>query len=424
MIVALVLKRFVKFAARKQVIEVCNVPSPSATDQKVIPLLPLRKNLDGSQGMLCRYALCVQIQSLNLASTNSQLYQREAILRRQRRNKHQMEAILQRQRRNKHALQRPKRSVNVLIFRKKVKVLEFTKKNPNLGSRKLADHFGIGKMQIQAILKNKEAIMDTYASNETPNHAKRKCLSKYSDVNQAVWDWYIMCRNSNIPVSGSMLQEEATLIAEKLETADFGAFNGWLEKFKQKYSICNKMVAGEAGDVSKETMESWNERAREITTGWNARDVWNMDETGCFWRGLPEKTLEAKGRRCTGGKKAKQRLTWAFFVNAEREKEDPVVIGTSVSPRCFKNLQSPSRPYNCSYFANSKAWMNTEIMTTILSKLNPQLKRNDRHILLFMDNAPCHPQTLSGEFSNITIQFLPKNTTSKSQPLDAGIIAN
>ena len=125
-------------------------------------------------------------------------------------------------------------------------------------------------------------------------------------MNQAVWDWYIMCRNSNIVVS--MLQEEATLITEKLETANFVANNGWLEKFKQKYSICNKMVAGEAGDVSKETMESWNERAREITTGWNARDVWNMDETGCFWRGLPEKTLEAKGRWCTGGKKAKQRL--------------------------------------------------------------------------------------------------------------------
>ena len=126
-----------------------------------------------------------------------------------------------------------------LDISEKVKVLEFAKKNPNLGSRKLADHFGIGKTQIQAILKNKEAIMDAYASNETPNHAKRKRSSKYSDVNQAVWDWYIMCRNSNIPVSGSMLQEEATLIAEKLQTADFVASNGWLEKFKQTYSICS-----------------------------------------------------------------------------------------------------------------------------------------------------------------------------------------
>ena len=98
-----------------------------------------------------------------------------------------------------------------LDISEKVKVLEFAKQNPNLGSRKLADHFEIGKTQIQAILKNKEVIIDAYASNETPNHAKRKCSSKYSDVNQAVC--YTMCRNSNIPVSGSMLQEKATLIA-------------------------------------------------------------------------------------------------------------------------------------------------------------------------------------------------------------------
>lgn len=137
--------------------------------------------------------------------------------------------------------------------------------------------------------------MDAYASNETPNHVKRKRSSKYSDVTQAVYDWYTMCRNSNIPVSGSMLQE-AMLIAEKLEISYFVTSNGCLENFKQKYSMCNKTVAGEAGDVSKETMESWNECAREITTGWNARDIWNMDKMGCFWRGLPEKNPRRQGK--------------------------------------------------------------------------------------------------------------------------------
>ena len=98
--------QIIKFAARKQVTDVCIVPNQSATDQKVVPLLSLRKNLDGSQGTLYRYALRVQIQNLNLASRNSQLHQREAILKRQRRNK--------------RALQLPKRSANVLIFQRKL----------------------------------------------------------------------------------------------------------------------------------------------------------------------------------------------------------------------------------------------------------------------------------------------------------------
>ncbi|XP_044177739.1 tigger transposable element-derived protein 6-like [Acropora millepora] len=66
--------------------------------------------------------------------------------------------------------------------------------------------------------------------------------------------------------------------------------------------------------------------------------------------------------------------------------------------------------------------MNSELMGVILSKLNRRMKRENRHILLFLDNAPCHPHSHADMFSNVKLAFLPKNSTSRSQPLDAGII--
>jgi len=57
--------------------------------------------------------------------------------------------------------------------------------------------------------------------------------------------------------------------------------------------------------------------------------------------------------------------------------------------------------------------MESGILEEILRKLNARLRRENRSILLFMDNAPCHPEDLDGNFSQIKIVFLPKNTTSR-----------
>ena len=48
------------------------------------------------------------------------------------------------------------------------------------------------------------------------------------------------------------------------------------------------------------------------------------------------------------------------------------------------------------------------------------MKKEDRKVLLFLDNAPSHPTQLKLE--NVKVQFLPPNTTSHCQPMDQGII--
>ena len=312
---------------------------------------------------------------------------------------------------------------NCLSLKQRLEMINYAKNHPKEGYRRVAEKFGIGRTQAQKTLKEKEVILTEYENNM---HLckKRVRSAKYSDVNEALWKWCTRCRESNIPVDGTMLQEEALLIAEKLGISGFAASNGWLQRFKQRYNLQKMANAGKDGHVSEEKLESWNERVREITRGWSPENVWNMDETGSFWRDLPDTSLNEKGRRCRGGKQAKQRHTWALFVYAVGEKEDPIVIEKYAKPRCFNNLKDIKHPYGCWYYANPKAWMNTEIMQDVLARLNEKLKRKKRNILLLMDNAPCHPPSMADSFSNISIKFLNKNTTSKTQPLDAGIIAN
>ena len=68
--------------------------------------------------------------------------------------------------------------------------------------------------------------------------------------------------------------------------------------------------------------------------------------------------------------------------------------------------------------------MTSEILDTVLSKLNRKLVFENRKVIVFLNNATCHPESMDDKFSNIKIVFLPKNTTSRLQPLDAGIIQN
>ena len=115
------------------------------------------------------------------------------------------------------------------------------------------------------------------------------------------------------------------------------------QEMEKRHNLAQMNIAGE-GDVNEKTVESWHECIKELTKGYEPQDVWNQDETGCFWRALPGKSLSTKGKRCRGGKNAKQRITASFFANATGGKKTPILIGVSQKPRCFQTLPDTSGP--------------------------------------------------------------------------------
>ena len=97
------------------------------------------------------------------------------------------------------------------------------------------------------------------------------------------------------------------------------------------------------------------------------------------------------------------------------------MIWRSKTPRCFR-LASAAKFSKVLYFAHLKSWMEAKIMETVLETLNSQMAKEERNVILFLDNATVHPTSLVDKFSNIKVVFLTKNTTSRLQPLVAGII--
>ena len=246
-------------------------------------------------------------------------------------------------------------------------------------------------------------------------------MCRFQDIDSAMLEWFRMARSKNIPVSGPMLQAKAVAVAEQMQLENFKASNGWLEKFKTPYKIKGMTVSGESGEVHEETVESWKERLPQILAGYSPEDILNMDETGKFYRALPNKSLSEAAKQCRGGKQSKERVTCAFFVNAAGGKEKPIVIGKSANPRCFRGIRDLST-LQCTYFNQKNAWMDFGILDQVVTKFNGSCQRKGRHVLLLLANAPCHPYDVKGKYSNIKVVFLPPNCTSKLQPLDLGII--
>lgn len=92
-----------------------------------------------------------------------------------------------------------------------------------MGTHKLAEIFGCGKMQISVILKNADRIKELYQSNSRSDLCqvrKRSRTSEYCDVNEALYQWYTIATSKNIFPDGRQLAEKAKQIAKRLGFPD------------------------------------------------------------------------------------------------------------------------------------------------------------------------------------------------------------
>ena len=67
-----------------------------------------------------------------------------------------------------------------------------------------------------------------------------------------------------------------------------------------------------------------------------------------------------------------------------------------------------------------KSWMDCDLFEEWVREIDRKFLAEKRKIALIVDNCPAHPKAEG--LNAIDLIFLPTNTTSKTQPMDQGII--
>lgn len=204
----------------------------------------------------------------------------------------------------------------------------------------------------------------------------------------------------------------------------FQASIQWAGKVARQAGWRSKALHGEAGSVEVELVADDITKLREEVKKYDLNNVYNMDETGLFFKVLPNRSYikekDCKQARGIKMMKAKDRVTLYVATNATGTDKVPLcLIGKSKRPRCFD-----MGPPRLKYFNQAKAWSDSKVFQKWWEFfLNHIRSQTADKVLLIMDNCGPHGAELKDPHNQVNVVFLPPNVTSMYQPMDSGVIA-
>jgi hypothetical protein len=312
-----------------------------------------------------------------------------------------------------------------LSYTQKLEICQHRTANPRLSQAKLSEwaqeRFSLAKPLLQpAISKILAKSGDPAIMNARALQVKRQRHVQHPQLDAALANWVIMMENKHLNLSYDLIKEKARSLAVQLgiPTEAFKFSNGWMQGFNKHHGFKGFKSHGESGSVDPKVIAKALPAIKAAIAQYARKDIYNMDETGLFYRGALNRTIARNV--IEGLKNDKTRITIAFTANSnESHKLEPFFIRHANKPRVFNKKSEEQLGFYYRY--NTKAWMNNIFFQEWLQKLEADMRNTGCHILLFMDNAPSH--IAKGlDLVHVELFMLPPNTTSKIQPMDAGII--
>ena len=120
--------------------------------------------------------------------------------------------------------------------------------------------------------------------------------AKHEKLENALFMWFNDVQINHASVNDEMLIMKAKQLGEKLNITDFAYSRGWLQNFKNRHGMSMKPMQGEAASADPDKIISGRQQLKENLKNYEPEDIYNMDETGLFYRLGPNQTLATSSK--------------------------------------------------------------------------------------------------------------------------------
>ena len=130
---------------------------------------------------------------------------------------------------------------------------------------------------------------------------------------------------------------------------------GWLYNSQRHHNLNSRRSQGNAGSACAASVEKGFVALRARIVDYEAKDVYNLDETALYYWKPTTKTISTEP--ISGSKSDMKRLTVTGAANADGTEKLPLLlVGSAVKPRCFEMQSDESHGVQYKNTKNGWIW--------------------------------------------------------------------
>ncbi|UYV83644.1 K02A2.6-like [Cordylochernes scorpioides] len=174
---------------------------------------------------------------------------------------------------------------------------------------------------------------------------------------------------SHLPIFGDAVifpTDEPQPLTENppCNAVEFGSFCQEVPEYPEaRHNLKNKKVVGEALRADEDAANRFKDDFHKLMTDekYEQFQIYNADETGVYWKSLPDNSQVKNANSASGHKQSKDRLSVLLCANADASHKNVLaVVGKSKRPRAIKNIIDRLPVH---YYSSHKAWFNQSIFS-------------------------------------------------------------